>query len=68
MTQLDVLVLEGDGIGPEVTAEAIKVLSRVAQLSSITLNVEHGPFGGASIDIREPITQACRRSHRRTPP
>ena len=32
MTTLDVLVLEGDGIGPEVTAEALKVLSRVAAL------------------------------------
>jgi 3-isopropylmalate dehydrogenase len=58
MTTLDVLVLEGDGIGPEVTAEALKVLSRVAAISSITLNVERGPFGGASIDQHgEPITQ-----------
>jgi 3-isopropylmalate dehydrogenase len=59
MTTLDVLVLEGDGIGPEVTAEALKVLSRVAALASITLNLERGLFGGASIDQHgEPITQA----------
>jgi 3-isopropylmalate dehydrogenase len=59
MATLDVLVLEGDGIGPEVTAEALRVLGRVAQLSSITLNLEHGSFGGASIDQHgEPITQA----------
>jgi 3-isopropylmalate dehydrogenase len=59
MTTLDVLVLEGDGIGPEVTAEALKVLSRVTALSSITLNIERGPFGGISIDQHgEPITQA----------
>lgn len=59
MTTLDVLVLEGDGIGPEVTAEALKVLSRAAALSSITLNIERGPFGGVSIDQHgEPITQA----------
>jgi 3-isopropylmalate dehydrogenase len=58
MATLDVLVLEGDGIGPEVTAEALRVLGRVAELSSITLNVEKGAFGGASIDqYGEPITQ-----------
>jgi 3-isopropylmalate dehydrogenase len=59
MATLDVLVLEGDGIGPEVTAEALRVLGRVAELASITLNVEKGVFGGASIDQHgEPITQS----------
>ncbi|HEY2735107.1 MAG TPA: isocitrate/isopropylmalate family dehydrogenase, partial [Polyangiales bacterium] len=59
MATLDVLVLEGDGIGPEVTAEALRVLGRVAELSSITLSVEKGVFGGASIDQHgEPITDA----------
>jgi 3-isopropylmalate dehydrogenase len=59
MATLDVLVLEGDGIGPEVTAEALRVLGRVAELASITLNVEQGVFGGASIDKHgEPITEA----------
>jgi 3-isopropylmalate dehydrogenase len=59
MATLDVLVLEGDGIGPEVTAEALRVLGRVTQLASITLNVEKGVFGGASIDKHgEPITDA----------
>jgi len=59
MATLDVLVLEGDGIGPEVTAEALRVLQRVGQLANITVNLEHAPFGGASIDKHgEPITQA----------
>lgn len=59
MATLDVLVLEGDGIGPEVTAQAVKVMDRVCALSGLTLNVERGPFGGASIDAHgEPITQA----------
>jgi 3-isopropylmalate dehydrogenase len=58
MATLDVLVLEGDGIGPEVTTEALRILGRVAELASITLNVEKGLFGGASIDQKgEPITQ-----------
>lgn len=59
MTTLDLLVLEGDGIGPEVTGEALRVLGRVMQSASITLNIEKGPFGGVSIDQHgEPITQA----------
>ena len=59
MATLDLLVLEGDGIGPEVTAEALRVLKRVSERASFTLNLEHGPFGGASIDAHgEPITQA----------
>ena len=59
MGTLDVLVLEGDGIGPEVTAEAITVMERACKLGGIDLNVERGAFGGASIDAHgEPITQA----------
>ncbi len=59
MATLDVLVLEGDGIGPEVTASALQVLQRVCKHAGITLALEHGPFGGASIDKHgEPITQA----------
>lgn len=58
-SKLDVLVLAGDGIGPEVTAEALKVLELVCKRSGITLSLEHGDFGGASIDKHgEPITKA----------
>src|ERR1700733_4317591 len=59
MATLDLLVLEGDGIGPEVTAEALRVLGRVCEAGSNKRNAERGPFGGASIDQQgEPITQA----------
>jgi 3-isopropylmalate dehydrogenase len=59
VSKLDVLVLPGDGIGTEVTAEGIKVLTRVCQLGGITLALEQGAFGGASIDAHgEPITAA----------
>ena len=55
---LNVLVLAGDGIGPEVTAESLKVLELVCKRSEITLTTEHGDFGGASIDKHgEPITK-----------
>jgi 3-isopropylmalate dehydrogenase len=59
VSKLDVLVLPGDGIGPEVTVEGIRVLKRVCQLAGITLELEQGPFGGASIDQHgEPITSS----------
>jgi 3-isopropylmalate dehydrogenase len=59
MTTLDVLVLPGDGIGPEVTTEAITILKRTCELGDITLSLEEAAFGGASIDEHgEPITSA----------
>jgi 3-isopropylmalate dehydrogenase len=59
MSKLDVLVLPGDGIGPEVTTEGLKVLNRACKHAGIALSLEHGDFGGASIDKHgEPITAA----------
>ncbi|MDP3705701.1 MAG: 3-isopropylmalate dehydrogenase [Legionellaceae bacterium] len=45
-----ILVLPGDGIGPEVTAEAVKVLQWFSQHSAHQFNLIHGLIGGASID------------------
>lgn len=45
-----VLVLPGDGIGPEVTAEAVNVLQAVDRKFSLGLSIEEGLVGGASID------------------
>ncbi len=59
MSKLDVLVLPGDGIGPEVTAQGIRVLELTCKRGAIALGLEQGPFGGASIDQHgEPITTA----------
>ncbi|HEX7480323.1 MAG TPA: 3-isopropylmalate dehydrogenase [Polyangiales bacterium] len=59
MAKLDVLVLAGDGIGPEVTTEALKVLELACKRGGITLELSHDLFGGCSIDKHgEPITQA----------
>jgi 3-isopropylmalate dehydrogenase len=59
MSKLDVLVLPGDGIGPEVTTQGLKVLRRACERGGITLSLETGLFGGASIDAHgEPITAA----------
>jgi 3-isopropylmalate dehydrogenase len=43
------LLLPGDGIGPEVTAVARRVAGRLIT-KGLALTVEEGPFGGASID------------------
>jgi 3-isopropylmalate dehydrogenase len=59
VSKLDVLVLPGDGIGPEVTAEGIAVLELACKRGGIALSLEEDAFGGASIDLHgEPITGA----------
>ena len=47
--ELNVLVLPGDGIGAEVTAEAVRVLNRVAAQYKHTLNLTEGLLGGVAI-------------------
>jgi len=51
------LVLPGDGIGPEVTAQARRVLEAVAPRHGLDLAFEEDLIGGASIDARgTPLT------------
>ena len=46
---LNILVLPGDGIGTEVTAQAVRVLERVAQKFNHTLKLSEGLLGGVAI-------------------
>ena len=46
---LNVLILPGDGIGTEVTREAVKVLDHVARKFSHRLNTREGLLGGIAI-------------------
>ena len=48
--QLEILVLAGDGIGPEVTDEAVRILRTVAALGGHTFQFPEGAIGGAAID------------------
>jgi 3-isopropylmalate dehydrogenase len=48
--QAKIAVLPGDGIGPEVMAEAVKVLKRVAEVYGHSFTFEEGLIGGAAID------------------
>ena len=45
-----IAVIGGDGIGPEVTAEAVGVLRRVAQRFGHEFELTAAPFGGMAID------------------
>ncbi len=45
-----VAVLPGDGIGPEVTAEAVKVLKAIEEVSGPAFRFQSGLVGGSAID------------------
>ncbi|TCZ74646.1 3-isopropylmalate dehydrogenase [Paenibacillus albiflavus] len=45
-----IAVISGDGIGPEVVAEAIKVMKRSEEMFGLSFEFEHGLFGGIAID------------------
>jgi 3-isopropylmalate dehydrogenase len=47
-----ILLLPGDGIGPEVTAQARRVLDAAARRARLALDFEEALIGGASIDAR----------------
>ena len=46
----NILILKGDGVGPEIVDEAIKVLKKVEKKFSHEFNLTYADFGGASID------------------
>jgi 3-isopropylmalate dehydrogenase len=57
--QIHLAVLPGDGIGPEITAQALRVLERLAGQGRIGLTVEHAPVGGAGYRASgHPLPQA----------
>ena len=67
MVAARIAVLAGDGIGGEVTAQAVRALCAVATKFGHTFNFEAGIIGGAAIDAAgEPLPAAtlalCRRS------
>src|SRR5690348_10077429 len=46
--KLRITVLPGDGVGPEVTAEAVRVLQTVAEFAGHDFQFQEKPFGGAA--------------------
>ncbi len=49
--EMKVGIIRGDGIGPEIVAEAVKVLDRVGQVYGHTYTYKELLLGGASIDV-----------------
>ena len=45
-----ILILPGDGIGPEIVTEAEKVLNALVQKHGLDLSTKHGLIGGSAID------------------
>jgi len=45
-----IAVLPGDGIGPEIVAEAVKVLEALRDRFGLKVEMEHGHIGGAGYD------------------
>ncbi|HSI68187.1 MAG TPA: isocitrate/isopropylmalate family dehydrogenase, partial [Planococcus sp. (in: firmicutes)] len=53
-----IAVLPGDGIGPEVTAAAVKVLQSIAMRYGHTFHLNHAAIGGAAVDqFNNPLPQ-----------
>ncbi len=51
MKNYDIAIIKGDGIGPEIIDEAIKVLDAVSSLEDFTLNYNEYLMGGAALDV-----------------
>ena len=48
---LNIGVIKGDGIGPEIVTEAMKVLNKTGKIYGHTFTYEQLLMGGASIDV-----------------
>ncbi len=49
-TKHTVAILPGDGIGPEIVAEAVKVLDTLHADHGLSITLEHAPVGGAGYE------------------
>ncbi len=57
--KLNIAVLPGDGIGPEVTAQAIKVLKAIELEFNHTFNFTYAPVGAVAIDeLGDPLPES----------
>lgn len=62
-----ITVIEGDGIGPEIMQQAIKILDRIAELYKHTFEYEYVLAGGIAIDklgecLPENTLESCKRT------
>jgi 3-isopropylmalate dehydrogenase len=64
---INIVVLPGDGIGPEVTAEAVHCLEQLSNEHDLGLKLAERDFGGVAIDrhgdpLPEDTLEACRNA------
>jgi 3-isopropylmalate dehydrogenase len=64
---INIVVLPGDGIGPEVTAEAVRCLEQLSSERGLDLSFAEYDFGGIAIDrhgdpLPEKTLEACRNA------
>jgi len=58
MAKFNIVVTAGDGIGPEVVAEAVKTLLAIGKKYNHTFELDHQLIGGVAIDkYGEPLTK-----------
>lgn len=61
--QKSILVLPGDGIGPEITEQAVRVLKAVTKGTDLTLDFVDGVIGGAAYDAAgHPFPEATKKA------
>lgn len=67
MKDYNIVVLKGDGIGPEIVNEAIKVLDKTGEKYGFRFNYDEQLMGGCAIDavgvpLPEQTVSACKKS------
>ncbi|MCD4671169.1 MAG: 3-isopropylmalate dehydrogenase [Anaerolineaceae bacterium] len=65
--QVNIALLPGDGIGPEVTASAVKVLQKIGEISGHSFAFQKQLIGGCAIDahgtaLTDETIQICQQS------
>jgi len=45
-----ILILPGDGIGPEIVAEAVKLLDALKQMGDLAVELQYADIGGAAVE------------------
>ena len=68
MKSYTVACLSGDGIGPELMAEASRAIAEAGRLHGFRVDEVHAPFAGEAVSryghpLPSPTRAACRESH-----
>lgn len=67
MNKKNIVVIEGDGIGPDIVAESIKVLRKIEEISDVKFEFSYYEAGGVAIDkyghpLPEKTLEACKKA------